>query len=84
MNAKTVDKMTRKAHMEVNAIVKELEVALSQVKYHNDRLQRSVELDDMADCLDSINRQVRMMKSHINETALAYIAGQFDAWAEEE
>lgn len=83
MNAKTVEKMTRKAHMEVNAIVKELETALAQVKYHSDRLQRSAELDDMSDCLDSINRQVRMMKSHINETALAYIAGQFDAWAEE-
>lgn len=83
MNVKSIDKLTMKAHMEGNAIVKELEVALSQVKYHNDRLQKSIKLDDMADCLDNINRQIRMMKSHINETALAYIAGQFDAWAEE-
>lgn len=83
MNAKTVEKLTAKSYREVASIVQELENALVQVKHHQDRLQMAASLDDKADCLDAINRNLRMMKSHINETALAYIAGQFDAWAEE-
>ena len=79
MNAKTIEKLTSKANREVAAIVQELENALMQVKYHQDRLQMAASLDDKADCLDAINRNLRMMKSHINETALAYIAGHFDA-----
>lgn len=79
MNAKTIEKLTSKAIREVAGIVLELESALKQVKYHQERLQSVADLDDKADCLDSINRQIRMMKSHINETALAYIAGHFDA-----
>ena len=83
MNAKTIEKLTSKANREVAAIVQELENALIQVKYHQDRLQMAASLDDKADCLDSINRSLRMMKSHINETALAYIAGMFDAESED-
>lgn len=83
MNAKTIEKLTSKANREVAAIVKELESALKQVKYHQERLQSVADLDDKAECLDSINSQIRMMKSHINETALAYIAGMFDAESED-
>ena len=79
MNAKTIEKLTSKAIREVAGIVKELEGALHQIKYQQDRLQMAAGLDDKAECLDSINSQIRMMKSHINETALAYIAGHFDA-----
>lgn len=79
MNAKTIEKLTSKANREVALIVLELESALGQVKYHQERLQMAASLDDKVDCLDAINRNLRMMKSHINETALAYIAGHFDA-----
>ena len=79
MNAKTIEKLTSKAIREVAGIVQELENALVQVKHHQERLQMAASLDDKADCLDAINRNLRMMKSHINETALAYIAGHFDA-----
>lgn len=79
MNAKTIEKLISKANREVSSIVQELENALVQVKHHQDRLQMAASLDDKADCLDDIIRNVRMMKSHINETALAYIAGMFDA-----
>lgn len=79
MNAKTIEKLTSKANREVANIVQELENALVQVKHHQDRLQMAAGLDDKADCLDDIIRNVRMMKSHVNETALAYIAGMFDA-----
>ena len=79
MNAKTIEKLTSKANREVAGIIQELENALVQVKHHQDRLQMSASLDDKADALDDIIRNVRMMKSHLNETALAYIAGMFDA-----
>ena len=83
MNAKTIEKLTSKANREVASIVQELENALGQVKYHQERLQRAADLDDKADCLDAINRNLRQMKSHIDETALAYISGMFDAEAED-
>lgn len=79
MNAKTIEKLTAKSYREVSCIVQELENALTQVKHHQERLQRASALIDKADCLDDIIRNVRMMKSHVNETALAYIAGMFDA-----
>ena len=83
MNAKTIEKLTSKANREVASIVQELENALQQVKYHQKRLQLAAALNDRADCLDSINSNLRQMKSHINEVALAYIAGMFDAEAED-
>ena len=83
MNAKAIEKLTSKANRELASIVLELESALGQVKYHQERFQRAADLDDKADCLDSINRNLRQMKSHINETALAYIAGMFDAESED-
>ena len=83
MNAKTIEKLTSKANREVALIILELESALGQVKYHQERLQMAADLDDKADCLDSINRNIRQMKSHINETVLAYIAGMFDAESED-
>ncbi len=79
MNAKTIEKLTAKSYREVASIILELESALKQVKYHQERLQQATALIDKADCLDDIIRNVRMMKSHVNETALAYIAGMFDA-----
>ena len=83
MNAKTIEKLTAKSYREVASIVLELESALKQVKYHQERLQSAADLDDKAGCLDAINRNLRQMKSHINETALAYIAGMFDAESED-
>ncbi len=79
MNAKTIEKLTSKANREVADIVKELEGTLHQIKYQQSLLAEAEAASEKAECLDSINSQIRRMKSHINETALAYIAGHFDA-----
>ena len=79
MNAKMIEKLSSKASREVDAIVKELEGTLHQIKYQQSLLAEAEVPSEKAECLDSINSQIRRMKSHINETALAYIAGMFDA-----
>ena len=79
MNAKTVEKLEKRVLSEIKSAAFELQNALNQITYHSQRFTEATSLSDKADALDAINRNIRQMKSHINETAFAYIAGQFDA-----
>lgn len=83
MTEKMLQKVNRRAESEIASIIKEMESALKQVKFHRDRFCEAETAEMKAEFLDSINRHLRMMKSHINETALAYMAGLLDAEDEE-
>ena len=75
---KMMERLLKRAGNEMDSVVKELENALAQIKFQRVRFVVAASLDEKAECLDAVNRYIRQMKSHVNETAVAYIAGMID------
>ena len=68
----------KSASKNVDLIIRELETALDQIKYHREAFEKEDGLSDKASRLDSIVTHLRQMESHINYAALADDAACLD------
>lgn len=66
------------ASKNIDLIIRELETALDQIKYHREAFEKEDGLSDKASRLDSIVTHIRQMESHINYAALADAAASLD------
>ena len=71
-------KLNVRCDAELLNIAMEIEKGLAHVNECRVRFGKDTTPEAKAETLDDINRAIRLMKGHINESVLAYIAGRYD------
>lgn len=72
------NKLNARCEAEFFNIEMEIKKAFIRINEYHIRFGKATTPEDKAEMLDDINRAIRLMKSHINESVLAYIAGRYD------
>ncbi len=72
------NKLNARCESEFLNIAMEIEKAFAHINEYRVRFGKATAPEDKAEMLDAINRTIRLMKGHINESVLAYIAGRYD------
>lgn len=72
------NKLNARSEAELLNVEMEIKKAFIRINEYRARFGKATTPEDKAEMLDAINRAIRLMKSHINESVLAYIAGRYD------
>ena len=78
MTEAMLNKLNARCESEFLNIAMEIKKAFIRINEYRARFGKATTPEEKAEMLDAINRAIRLMKGHINESVLAYIAGRYD------